>query len=79
MALSCQSFAYSLVLLFAIQSSCLAAKFAMISMKGRSHYLVLERLGRELEGRGHEVSNYVNILLLSTRVETEMFIVNQCT
>ncbi|KAL9988927.1 hypothetical protein ACROYT_G003422 [Oculina patagonica] len=28
-------------------------------MKGRSHYLVLERLGRELEARGHEVVNFV--------------------
>ena len=52
------SFVYSLVLLFAIQSSCLAAKFAMISMRGRSHYMVHERLGRELVTRGHEV-NYV--------------------
>jgi len=56
MALS-QSFAFVVVLIFAIQSGCLAAKFAMISMKGRSHYLVLERLGKELESRGHEVNS----------------------
>lgn len=58
MALS-QSFSRSLLLIFAIQSTCLAAKFAMISMKGRSHYLVLERLGKELESRGHEVVIFV--------------------
>ncbi|KAL9988931.1 hypothetical protein ACROYT_G003427 [Oculina patagonica] len=31
----------------------------MITMKGRSHYLVLERLGRELKTRGHEVVFFV--------------------
>ena len=61
MALS-QSFAFVVVLIFAIQSGCLAAKFAMISMKGRSHYLVLERLGKELESRGHEVNSVFVVL-----------------
>ena len=45
----------SLVLLFSIHSSCFAAKFVMAVMIGRSHYLVLSRLGEELAARGHEV------------------------
>ena len=69
------SFVYSLVLLYAIQSSCHAAKFAMISMKGRSHYLVLERLGKELVSRGHEVKfNYVNTLPVRIRMKIDKFI-----
>ena len=47
--------AYSIVLLFTIQSSCFAAKFVMAPLFGRSHYLVLARLGKELAARGHEV------------------------
>lgn len=71
-----QSFAYGLVLIFAIQSSCLAAKFAMISMKGRSHYLVLERLGKELETRGHEVTNPNCYLMKMSEYSIIMAMVN---
>ena len=50
-----RSLVCSLVLLSSVQSSCLAAKFVMFPMFGRSHYLVLARLGKELASRGHEV------------------------
>lgn len=46
----------SIVLLFAYQTISFAAKFAMIPMAGKSHYLVHARLGQELENRGHEVN-----------------------
>ena len=36
-------------------SSCLAAKFVMFPMLGRSHYLVHSKLAKELESRGHKV------------------------
>ena len=45
----------SFVYLLALQTSCFAAKFTMFPMVGRSHYLVLARIGEELESRGHEV------------------------
>ena len=47
--------ACSLALSFIVQSGCFAAKFVMTPMFGRSHYLVLARLGKELVARGHEV------------------------
>lgn len=48
----------SLVLLFTFQSSCLGAKFVMVPFLGRSHYLVLGTLGKELLARGHEVCRF---------------------
>lgn len=45
----------SFVYLLVLQTSCFAAKFTMFPMVGRSHYLVLARIGEELESRGHEV------------------------
>ncbi|KAJ7334575.1 hypothetical protein OS493_014899 [Desmophyllum pertusum] len=59
MAILHQSFACISLLLFTIQSSCLGAKFVMIPMVGRSHYLVHAKLGKELESRGHEVVIFV--------------------
>ena len=50
-----RSLVCSLVILLKIQSCCFAAKFVMVPMFGRSHYLVLARLGRELAARRHEV------------------------
>lgn len=50
----------SFVYLLALQTSCFAAKFTMFPMVGRSHYLVLARIGEELESRGHEVK-YINV------------------
>lgn len=47
---------YGLVFLFAImESSCVALKFVIVPAFGRSHYLVLARVGKELTARGHEV------------------------
>ena len=46
----------TIVLLFAYQTISFAAKFAMIPMAGKSHYLVHARLGQELENREHEVN-----------------------
>jgi len=43
--------------LLALLSSCLAAKFAMIPMFGRSHFMLVAKLGQELAERGHEVCN----------------------
>lgn len=45
----------SFVYLLVLQTSCFAEKFTMFPMVGRSHYLVLARIGEELESRGHEV------------------------
>ena len=42
-------------LLFAFLSRCFAAKFVMFPMFGRSHYMILDKLGQELSERGHEV------------------------
>ena len=44
-------------LLFSLVSGCFAAKFVMFPMFGRSHYMILNKLGQELSERGHEVSN----------------------
>ena len=41
--------------LFAMESSCVALKFVIVPYFGRSHYLVLARVGKELTARGHEV------------------------
>ena len=41
--------------LLALLSSCLAAKFAMFPMFGRSHFILVSTLGQELAERGHEV------------------------
>ena len=57
----------SIVLLFAYQTISFAAKFAMIPMAGKSHYLVHARLGQELENRGHEV----NLVHLGIAVQDE--------
>lgn len=46
---------YGLVFLFAMESSCVALKFVIVPAFGRSHYLVLARVGKELTARGHEV------------------------
>ena len=46
---------YGLVFLFAMESSCVALKFVIVPAFGRSHYLVLARVGKELTDRGHEV------------------------
>ena len=52
-----------ILLLFTIQSpSCLAAKFVLVPLFGRSHYLVLARLGKELLARGHEVFIFCYLL-----------------
>ena len=42
-------------LLFALLSGCFAAKLVMFPMFGRSHYMILNKLGQELSERGHEV------------------------
>ena len=42
-------------LLLSLVSGCFAAKFVMFPMFGRSHYMILNKLGQELSERGHEV------------------------
>jgi len=51
------------VVFLAILSSCLAARFAMFPMFGRSHFMFVARLGQELAERGHEVCKLRLILL----------------
>lgn len=51
------------VVLLVFLSSCLASKFAMIPMFGRSHFMLVAKLGQELAERGHEVCNLRWILL----------------
>ena len=47
--------AIRVALLFALLSGCFAAKLVMFPMFGRSHYMILNKLGQELSERGHEV------------------------
>ena len=46
---------YGLMFWFAMESSCVALKFVIVPYFGRSHYLVLAQVGKELTARGHEV------------------------
>ena len=48
-------------------STCLAAKIVMLPMFGRSHYMVMAKLGTELVNRGHKVQ-YNNCFRFSFNV-----------
>ncbi|KAJ7334572.1 hypothetical protein OS493_014896 [Desmophyllum pertusum] len=47
------------IFFFSLFSSCLAATYVMFPMFGRSHYLVIAKVGEELSRRGHEVQIFV--------------------
>lgn len=48
-------------LLFSFFSGCLAAKFAMFPLSGRSHFMFVAKLGQELAKRGHEVWKFSSV------------------
>ena len=55
-------------LLLSLVSGCFAAKFVMFPMFGRSHYMILNKLGQELSDRGHEVCKYEYKMLSNSTI-----------
>ena len=55
-------------LLLSLVSVCFAAKFVMFPMFGRSHYMMLNKLGQELSDRGHEVCKYEYKMLSNSTI-----------
>ena len=56
--------AFRALVFLAVLSCCLAANFVMFPMFGRSHYMFVARLGRELAERGHQVCKLIGAILI---------------